>query len=161
MESELVDFLRKYDYPVPQFLRQGIANKILIVEDDMSQRRLMVRLIQNNFSKFQIFEAENGFEAGFMARDLRPALVILDLLLPDIHGARICRLIRQSKELKNIKILSITACKIEKSKRVLLKAGANTFLAKPYQNEEFVEAVSHLLGLKPQRPSLMDAAQQK
>lgn len=148
--ADLVAFLRKYEYPVPQSLIKKSPSKILIVEDDAQQRRLLARLIKSNFEGCEIFETGNGFEAGFLARELKPALVILDLLLPDIHGARICRIIRRCKELKDTKILSLTAYKVDKAKRILLKAGADAFLAKPFENREFVGAVDDLLGIETQ-----------
>ncbi len=145
-EADLVAFLHKYKYPIPKTLSDRTTKRILIVEDETAQRRLLVRMIKNHFDDCEIFEATNGFEAGFMARELKPMLVILDLLLPGIHGARICRIIRQCKGLRDTKILSLTAYKVEKAKRILLKAGADAFLAKPYKNAEFIEIVGNLLG---------------
>jgi CheY-like chemotaxis protein len=149
-ETDLVAFLKKYEYPVPKSLAKTTPDKILIVEDDHAQRRLLTRLIKDNFSGCEVFEAENGFEAGFMVRELRPALVVLDLLLPGIHGAKICRMIRQCKELNATKILALTGYKVQKAKRILLKAGADIFLAKPFQNQEFIEAADTLLGIEIQ-----------
>lgn len=149
-ETDLVAFLKKYEYPVPKSLAKNAPGKILIVEDDRSQRRLLTRLIEDNFNGYKVFEAVNGFEAGFMVRELRPQLVVLDLLLPGIHGAKICRMIRQCKELDATKILALTGYKVQKAKRILLKAGADTFLAKPFQNQDFIEAAGNLLGIEIQ-----------
>lgn len=147
-ETDLAIFLKKNSYPLPDFLRKRYSKKVLIVEDDLAQRRLLVRLIHDNFPGCELFEAVNGFEAGFMARDLAPILVVLDLLLPDVNGARICRIIRQNRDLQDTKILAATAFRVEKSKRVLLKAGADAFLEKPYKNQDFIAIVSRLLGCK-------------
>jgi excisionase family DNA binding protein len=106
-EADLFAFLHKYKYPIPKIISDRTTTRILIVEDETAQRRLLVRLIKNHFENCETFEATNGFEAGFMVRELRPTLVILDLLLPGIHGARICRIIRQSKELQNTGFLSV------------------------------------------------------
>lgn len=136
LESDLEEFLRRLDISV---------RRVLIVDDELPTRRLMRRLIEKAYPKVEIDEATDGYEAGFKTRDLRPDVVILDLLLPCINGIKVCRIIRKSADLKGTKILAVTGYKAEKSKRVFLKAGANAFLTKPFSSDDFVRTVGQLL----------------
>ncbi|MCG3204857.1 MAG: Chemotaxis response regulator protein-glutamate methylesterase [Elusimicrobia bacterium] len=136
LESDLAEFLRTLNISV---------RRVLIVDDELPTRRLMRRLIEHAFPKVEIDEATDGYEAGFKTRDLRPDLVILDLLLPSINGIKVCRIIRKSPNLKGTKILAVTGYKAEKSRRVFLRAGADAFLTKPFSTPDFVKMVSRLL----------------
>jgi excisionase family DNA binding protein len=123
-------------------------NKVLIIEDDPAMRRLMRRLIENHFNHVEVHEAVDGYDGGFKTMELRPTLVLLDLLLPSIHGIRVCKTIRRAKGLQDTKIIAVTGYQIEKTKRIILRAGADAFLAKPFSNESFIETVRHFLPLK-------------
>jgi excisionase family DNA binding protein len=136
LESDLKEFLRSLDLP---------SSSVLIVDDELSTRRLMRRLIENAYPKVEIYEATDGYEAGFKTRDLRPSLVILDLILPCIDGIKVCRIIRKSPDLNRTKILAVTGYKAEKSRRVFLRAGADAFLTKPFSTDDFVKTVGRLL----------------
>ncbi|MCG3204317.1 MAG: Regulator of RpoS [Elusimicrobia bacterium] len=122
--------------------------KILIIEDDAVSRRLMARLLGSHFESVEIHEAVDGYDGGFKTMEIRPDLVVLDLLLPCINGIRVCKTIRRSKDLKQTKILAVTAYHIEKSKRVILRAGADAFLAKPFKNDDLLTLVKELLSLR-------------
>lgn len=141
-ESDLIRFLKSLNIDLP-----GAAGKtrILVVEDDASLRRLIVRLLQTSLKRIEVFEAVDGYEAGIKTALLKPDLIILDLLLPCLDGVKVCRMIRGEPQLDKIRILSISAYRPEKSKRVILKAGANAFLSKPFDNKAFVEEVKSLL----------------
>lgn len=129
-------------------LNLPLQSKILVIEDDAALRRLIARLIGSAFHNVELHEAVDGYDGGFKTMELKPALVILDLLLPCINGIRVCKTIRRAQVLKGTKILAITAYKIEKSRRVIMRAGADAFLAKPFKNEDLLDAVGKLLSVR-------------
>lgn len=143
-EDDLQDFLETLDISMPGAAAHK-TTKILVVDDEVMVRRLVSRLIQKTYPKALIYEAVDGYEAGFKTRDIKPSLVILDLRLPCLDGTKVCRMIKKESTLKDTKILVITGYEKEKAKRIVLKAGADDFLTKPFKNEEFIERLKHLL----------------
>ncbi|MFN0118742.1 MAG: response regulator [Elusimicrobiota bacterium] len=144
-ESDAFTLFSSLDIPHSQFRAKSIILKVLIVDDKPSIRRLIRRLIQSKFPKALIIEAVDGYEAGFKTRDEKPQLVILDLNLPKIDGVKVCQMIKESKDLLQTKVLAVTGVAPERSQKMVLKAGADAFLAKPFDNEDFISKVQMLL----------------
>jgi len=144
-EKDVMALMRSLNIASYRKFGKGGPLKILIVEDNTAARRLIRRLIEKKFPRAEIHEAIDGYEAGFKTRALQPSLVILDLSLPSINGARVCRMIRRDPDLKGVSILAISGHVIEKAKRVILKAGADDFLPKPFENDALIERVRLLL----------------
>ena len=143
LEDDLSELMKSLKIlPDDEFLDGG--PKMLIVEDNPVEKRLIARLLRTVFPKADIHEAVDGYDAGFKTRALKPSLVIMDIRLPGINGINVCRIIKRDKELKHTKILAITAYDIEKSRRVVLKAGADAFIGKPLDHEDFIEAIGKL-----------------
>ena len=105
---------------------------ILIVDDDPNIRTMLRKFLEKFFPDHLISEAMDGFEAGLLVQNLKPELLLLDLMLPGIDGFRICKRIRSQKELDQVKIVVITGLQDEKTKETLLKLGADDFLTKPF-----------------------------
>jgi len=148
-EPDFIAFLNSLRISVPGLTAAPRKPRVLIVEDDNVVRRFTRRLIESEFPKLEIHEAIDGYEAGFKTGVLKPDIVILDVLLPWLDGIRVCRMIRRDKNVKSTKILAISAYQPDRMKRVVLRAGANAFIEKPLNNEELIDAVGGLLGIKP------------
>src|SRR3989304_6158354 len=118
--------------------------KVLIVDDDPSILAIASKRLQAE--GLEIFTANDGEEGFRMARLHRPDLMVLDLMMPKMHGFAVIQAIRSDPELKPVKIL-VTSAKVYSSDidRVL-KMGADSYLGKPYSLEELWETVTRLLG---------------
>lgn len=144
--GDLVDFLNKHNIPVPPELKESDNLKILIVDDDAGMRDIAIRLIKRAYPEAEISEAADGFAAGHKVASFRPHLVILDIRLPGVDGYKICGLIREAPELKRTKILAVSGYELEISRKKSIETGADDFLGKPFENEEFIKKVSRLIG---------------
>lgn len=142
---DLVVFLNSHNMPVPRELLANSVLRILIVDDELSVRRSVSRMIQKLGPEIEIHEAKDGFEAGHKTGSLMPSLVILDLKLPGIDGVEVCRMIRKDGNLSKTKILAISGTSSEEAKKQVIKAGADDFLAKPFDSEELIEKVHQLI----------------
>jgi excisionase family DNA binding protein len=143
-DKDLAAFLKSHNMPVPSGLSG--ATRILVVDDEPEMRRLMRRLVSERFPRAEVHEAVDGFEAGHKIATLSPEVVILDLRLPGMDGYRVCRTVRADAAFKSVKILAITGAAAEEARRRVLEAGADGFLAKPFQAEDLAES---LLALCP------------
>jgi DNA-binding response OmpR family regulator len=114
--------------------------RILIIEDeDTIRQTLRYNLIKEGF---RVSEARSGSEALREARKLRPDLVILDLMLPELSGLEVCRILRQES---TVPILILTAKTSELDKVVGLRVGADDYVTKPFSLNELLARVTALL----------------
>jgi len=117
-----------------------VAEKILIVEDEVVlQETLAYNLKHQGYS---VETAGNGQDAIDKARNIKPDLIMLDIMLPGMDGFEICRILR--KEM-NTPILMLTARDDEIDRVVGLEVGADDYLTKPFSMRELIARVKALL----------------
>lgn len=113
---------------------------IVLVVDDEPNIRELVRVYLEK--EFRVVEAEDGQKGLDLARELKPQLIILDLMLPRLDGWKVCRAIRAES---TTPIIMLTA-KSEETDRVLgLEMGADDYLTKPFSPRELVARVHAVL----------------
>lgn len=118
--------------------------KILIVDDDADLRRgLNVRLRANNYET--VF-ATDGMSAISVAQKERPDLVVLDLGLPAGDGFTVMERFKAIAPLSVVPIIVVSAMDPQVNRDRALKAGAETFLQKPVDNDELLSAIRKALG---------------
>lgn len=116
-------------------------NKILIVEDD----RTLLDVVRYNLAKegYEVHVATDGIQAIEVTQRERPDLMILDIMLPELDGFEVCRILRR-KEM-TLPILMLTAKTDEVDKVVGLELGADDYLTKPFSVKELVARVRAML----------------
>lgn len=117
--------------------------KILIVEDE----RDIVELLRYNLREadFKVDAVRNGADALQRAVDNLPDLILLDLMLPEVDGLIVCRLLKNDPRTKKIPIVMLTA-KTEESDRVTgLELGADDYITKPFSPREVVLRINAVL----------------
>jgi two-component system alkaline phosphatase synthesis response regulator PhoP len=82
-----------------------------------------------------------------LVRNHHPALIILDVMLPDISGLEICRVLKEDNETRGIKIIILSAKGQENEKEEGLHAGADLYIAKPFSYEDLIGEIEELLTL--------------
>jgi DNA-binding response OmpR family regulator len=93
-----------------------------------------------------VISAKNGEQALHLALDVRPDLIILDVIMPGIKGRDLCKKIKAYDVLKNIAIVFLSAKDSEDDIKAELEAGAITHLTKPVNPKEFLKTISGILG---------------
>jgi two-component system alkaline phosphatase synthesis response regulator PhoP len=128
---------------------------ILVVDDDKEIVRLVRAYLEQ--SGFQVSVANDGETALHILRRDRPALVVLDLMLPDRDGWDITRLVRSDESLAQTPIIMLTARIDDTDKIVGLELGADDYITKPFNPREVVARVRSVLrrsqGLSPVKQS--------
>lgn len=121
----------------------GVKLTILVVEDEPDIRELVrLHLEQEGFA---VAEAADGRQGLDLARTERPSLIILDLMLPEIGGLEVCRLLRTREDTAVVPILILTA-RTEEVDRVLgFEMGADDYVVKPFSPRELMARVKALL----------------
>ena len=110
--------------------------KVLVVEDD----RNLLDVLKYNLRKegYDVITAVNGVQALENARNEKPDFVILDIMLPEINGFEVCRILRKES---GIPILMLTARDDEMDKVIGLDLGADDYMTKPFQIREFLARI--------------------
>ena len=116
---------------------------ILIVDDEAPVRRtLKQRLIREGFT---VETAPDGFNAGLKARDIKPKLIILDLIMDGIDGFEVCRTIKENNILKETKILIMTGFDTPENRERALREGADGYLPKGGSFKSILSCIHDLL----------------
>ena len=114
--------------------------KILIVDDEANILEIVeAYLVAKNY---QVFRAMDGEEALRKAETIRPDLIVLDLMLPDISGLEVCRRIRKSS---SVPVIMLTARTTEQDILSGLQIGADHYMTKPFSPKELVARVQTVL----------------
>ncbi len=119
------------------------SKNILVVEDDSDIRELISFNLSNQ--GHQVFEANNGELGIEKARKKLPDLILLDLMLPGIHGLDVCRIIKADQETKDIPIIMVTAMGQEEDIVKGLETGADDYITKPFSIKVLLARVSAVL----------------
>lgn len=128
--------------------------KILIVEDDQYLLTLFRFALQTRGSDFDIVTAADSDSALSAARDIKPDLILLDILLPgDVDGVEICRQIRSDPAMKGTGIVMVTALDDEVTRQRAIEAGAADYWIKPINTRGLVDRVRAVLSLKRSTPT--------
>ncbi|OJF76654.1 MAG: DNA-binding response regulator [Treponema sp. CETP13] len=119
---------------------------ILVVDDELPIRELITYNLEKE--GFTVFAAENGTTALELSREKKPDLMILDLMLPDMSGLDICRIIKHDEQTSHIPIIMVTA-KTEDSDIVTgLELGADDYVTKPFSPRVLIARVQSVLRRK-------------
>jgi len=117
-----------------------VRQRILVVEDEANIASFVAMYLQK--AGYEVGVARNGAEALAKAGADAPALIVLDLMLPDIDGVDVCRRIRQRSD---VPILMLTARDDDVDKIIGLEVGADDYLTKPFNPRELVARVKSIL----------------
>jgi two-component system phosphate regulon response regulator PhoB len=121
----------------------GVRSKILVVDDEPEA----VELVEFNLEQagFSVVTAADGTEALGKARANSPSLIVLDLMLPEITGLEVCKILRRDPVTATIPIIMLTAKAAEIDRVLGLELGADDYITKPFSPRELVLRVKKLL----------------
>ncbi|MEO8290670.1 MAG: response regulator transcription factor, partial [Gaiellaceae bacterium] len=130
------------------------GHSILVVEDEPSIASFVAMYLEK--AGYAVRTAETGTDAIEQADAETPALIVLDLMLPDLDGIEVCRRLRQRSD---VPILMLTARDDDIDKIIGLEVGADDYLTKPFNPGELVARVKSVLRrANPQRRELESAS---
>lgn len=103
--------------------------RILIAEDHPDNREMLTRRLERR--GYEVHCAENGAIAVEMAKTCAPDLILMDISMPVMSGIEATRVIRQTPEVEQVKIVALTAHAMESARRECMEAGCDDFATKP------------------------------
>jgi DNA-binding response OmpR family regulator len=119
------------------------SERILVVEDNETYAKIIeTRLVKAGYTSIRSADGLNGYA---MARKLRPDLILLDLMLPDLDGHKVCRLIKFDANLRRIPIVIFTSRDTDYDRKIARLSRADAFVAKTASPEAMMAVVQHEL----------------
>ena len=120
-----------------------MKKKILVVDDEKD----IVELISYNLEQegFAVIKAYDGQMAWERVKTAKPDLVVLDLMIPGIHGLEVCKLIRRDATTQNLPIIMLTAKSDQVDKILGLELGADDYVTKPFNVRELIARIRAVL----------------
>ena len=120
-----------------------MKTKILVVDDEPDARELIE--VNLKAAGFEVLTAANGRQALEKARATLPALVLLDVMLPEVDGLEVCKSLRRDSKTAFLPIIMLTARAAEIDRVLGLELGADDYITKPFSPRELILRVRNLL----------------
>lgn len=114
--------------------------KILIADDELRLRKVVALHLKK--AGFNVLEAGNGRQALDMAREQKPDLIVLDVMMPEMNGLEACSAIKSDPELSATPIILLTAMAEAEDIEKGSNAGAEYYLTKPFSPKELIDKIN-------------------
>jgi len=141
------------DIKPPRPVRRVVALKpgqpryrILIADDRADNRQLLAKLLKT--LEFELREAENGQDAVEMCEEWEPHLIWMDMQMPLMDGYEATRIIKESSKGQATTVIALTASADEEERGVVLSAGCDDFVRKPFRESEIFDVMHRHLGVR-------------
>ena len=128
---------------------------VLVVDDNADMRAYLIRLLTD---EYRVVSAGNGAEALEQIRQLKPNLVVADIMMPVMTGNELMRAMRQDDSLRAIPIILLTARAGTEARVQSLEAGADDYVTKPFNEEELLARIKNQLRIYRQSRELESRA---
>ncbi|MEM7205046.1 MAG: response regulator [Planctomycetota bacterium] len=120
-------------------------HRVLVVDDEPFICRSLSFVLRKE--RYEVLEARNGEEALTLIREHRPDLVFLDVMMPKLNGFEVTQRVKADPELRETKIILLTAKGQESDRATGEAAGADDYMTKPFSPSKLLERARTILGL--------------
>ncbi len=120
------------------------GKKILIVDDSQTERMIIKEAIKS--LQFDVFEAENALDGIQKADEIRPDIILMDVVMPGMNGFQATKQLSVNDKLKDIPVIMCTSKNQPTDKIWGTRQGAKAYVVKPVKEEELVDSIKNILG---------------
>ena len=118
--------------------------KILIIDDSNEILQFLKRFLESK--GFMVYTSTDGVEGIQKAIEVKPAVIFLDLMMPNLDGLKMLNVKKVLDEIKDIPVIVISANTARRNVLAALEAGADKVLSKPLKNEKIIEYINEVIG---------------
>ncbi len=120
--------------------------KILVVDDEEAIRQIEAEVL--SALGHEVLQAADGREALMRAREHKPDLILLDVMMPGLNGIEVCRQLRADKATRDMRIIVVSGVDAQQALEESIIAGADDFLEKPIKSLELTVRVRSMLRVR-------------
>lgn len=117
--------------------------RILLIDDHQTVFRLLEAIVR--IKGYTLLYAESGQQGIVMARQEQPDLILLDVMMPDIDGFKVCQYLKENEDTQHIPVMFLTARGADDDEVAGRNSGADGFMTKPFQTIEVLKQIELLL----------------
>jgi CheY-like chemotaxis protein len=156
--EDLYEFLKSRGMRIPDELKEMLEDnsewqRVLIVDDDQDFNNMMKKSFTLKLPEFMVLQAFDGFEAGRLIAEWTPGFILLDISLPGLNGHDLCKRIKSDPGLGNPVILAVSGLNDPVQEKAILREGADSFWAKPFDPQRMVEAIQQIADSRTRKRS--------
>jgi CheY-like chemotaxis protein len=141
-----IDFLNENKFPVPEELAPASERRILVIDDDEDILKLAAESLEEYMPNAEIETSSDGYDGLLKIGSFRPHAIVLDLMMPRVDGAEVCRRLRGNTETKNVFIIAVSGLSADNELvRKVKRIGVDDFFTKPLKYEEVAKSLKRLL----------------
>ena len=129
--------------------QKKIEKTVMVVEDNDDFRHFLHRELSHIYNK--VLVAKDGMEGALKAEEENPDLIVSDVMMPRMNGTDMCRRIKENIETSHIPVILLTAWSTDEGRTEGYKAGADAYIAKPFDMEVLLARISNLLEKQEKR----------
>lgn len=116
--------------------------KLLMVDDDPRLRALVAATVGNDY---MLLEAADGEQGLRLARQEKPDVVLLDILMPGLNGMEVCRRLKNDAATQGIKVIMLTGLDSDQDQEAAFRAGADDYFIKPFSPRALLNKLNQVL----------------
>ncbi len=120
--------------------------RILLIDDHQTVFRLLEAIVR--IKGYTLLYADCGQKGIVMARQEQPDMILLDVMMPDIDGFKVCQYLKENEDTKDIPVMFLTARGADGDLETGRRAGANGFMTKPFQTIDVLNQIERMLADK-------------
>ena len=113
----------------------------ILVADDSADVTSVVDAVLRRDGRFEIYHARNGEDALALARLYVPHVIILDIMMPRVHGLKVCKTIKADKGTASVKVIMLSALGRQYTKNEAYQYGADAYMTKPFSPRDLVNTI--------------------
>jgi CheY-like chemotaxis protein len=120
-----------------------MSKKILIIDDDVDHLRVTAKIL-SDMGQFNVVTSSQSTDALDVVRKEKPDVLLLDIMMPKVDGFTICKSIKESDDLKHIRIVVYSAKIFDVDKKKALRLGADAYVSKIIESNKLIDTINEL-----------------
>jgi excisionase family DNA binding protein len=146
--NDIITFAREHQYPLARdFLEIGKSRRKVLIVDDEQDFSEMVRDYLTIKGGFEVEVADSGFQAGFTVARFKPDLILMDIMMPDMDGFEVYRMLRDDPDTRHIPVVACTGYRDAVVDNRVREENFDGFVEKPLKLDTLLDLVRRQLGV--------------
>ncbi len=142
--DQLIRFMRAHGIPLNGL--DGASTRVLLIDKQPEITETLADALDKE-DRFDVRVAECGFDAGVIAEQFRPHIILLDIMLDDINIKRISAIIRENPELQGTRIVAMASGLTQGESQALLQQGFDAILPKPFDLRQLIQCIDETISI--------------
>ena len=117
--------------------------RILLIDDEKDLLELLGEFLEA--SDYEVLKASDGKEGLALARQEKPDLILLDVMMPRMDGYKMCRFLKSQKKCRDIPVILLTARSQVQDRKFGKELGVDAYVTKPFEHGELLKKIKHCL----------------